>query len=53
MYLERAKEVDEKMVEDWKADAKGILIFVRLYLSRTSHRLIGHRLVYSPLLLLP
>ena len=25
-----ATEEDEKMVEDWKADAKGILIFVRL-----------------------
>ena len=32
MYLERAKEVDEKMAENWKADADGILIFVRLYL---------------------
>jgi hypothetical protein len=31
MYLERAKEVDEKMAESWKADADGILIFVRLY----------------------
>jgi hypothetical protein len=31
MYLERAKEVDEKMAENWKADADGILIFVRLY----------------------
>ena len=52
MYLERAKEFDEKMVENWKADADAILIFVRPYLSRTSHRLIGRRLVYSPLLLL-
>ena len=31
MYLERATEEDLKMVEDWKADADGILIFVRLY----------------------
>jgi hypothetical protein len=53
MYLERAKEVDEKMAESWKADADGILIFVRPYLSRTSHRLIGRRLVYSQLLFLP
>jgi hypothetical protein len=30
MYLERAKEEDEKMAENWKADADGILIFVRL-----------------------
>ena len=53
MYLERAKEVDEKMAENWKADADGILIFVRTYLSHASHRLISRRLVYSPLLLLP
>ena len=32
MYLEMATEEDKKMVEDWKADADGILIFVRLYL---------------------
>ena len=30
MYLEMATEDDKKMVEDWKADADGILIFVRL-----------------------
>ena len=30
MYLEMATEEDNKMVEDWKADADGILIFVRL-----------------------
>ena len=29
MYLEMATEEDKKMVEDWKADADGILIFVR------------------------
>ena len=52
MYLEMATKVDEKMVEDWKADADGILIFVRLYLNLcASRRLIGGRLVYSPLLL--
>ena len=32
MYLEMATEEDKKMVEDWKADADGILIFVRLHL---------------------
>ncbi len=32
MYLEMATEEDKKKVEDWKADADGILIFVRLYL---------------------
>ncbi len=32
MYLEMATEEDKKMVEGWKADADGILIFVRLYL---------------------
>ena len=31
MYLERADEEDRKMAENWKADAEGILIFVRLY----------------------
>ena len=31
MYLERAEEEDKKMAEDWKADADGILIFVRFY----------------------
>ena len=31
MYLERAEEEDKKMVENWKADADGILIFVRLH----------------------
>ncbi|KAH9045868.1 hypothetical protein EDB83DRAFT_1549519 [Lactarius deliciosus] len=29
MYLEMATEEDKKMVEGWKADADGILIFVR------------------------
>ena len=32
MYMERAEEEDKRMVENWKADADGILIFVRLYL---------------------
>ena len=31
MYLKMATEEDERMVENWKADADGILIFVRLY----------------------
>ena len=31
MYLEMATEDDMKMVDNWKADADGILIFVRLY----------------------
>ena len=53
MYLEMATEEDKKMVEDWKADADGILIFVRLYLqpcASASRPRNGHRLVYSPLL---
>ena len=37
MYLERAKEVDEKMAEHWKADAEGILIFVRTCSSPMLH----------------
>jgi hypothetical protein len=32
MYLEMTTEEDQKMVENWKADADGILIFVRLSL---------------------
>jgi hypothetical protein len=37
MYLDMATEEDKKMAESWKADADGILIFVRLYhhLSKT------------------
>ncbi|KAF8259820.1 hypothetical protein EI94DRAFT_964980 [Lactarius quietus] len=31
MYLERAKEEDKKMTENWKADADGILIFTGLF----------------------
>src|SRR5882762_6868061 len=51
MYLEMATEEDKKKVEDWKADADGILIFVRLYpFFRILYRLTGHRPVYSPLL---
>ena len=29
MYLDMAAEDDKKMAESWKADADGILIFVR------------------------
>ena len=36
MYLEMATEEDKRMVESWKADADGILIFVRL----SSHRVL-------------
>jgi hypothetical protein len=32
MYLEMATEEDKKMAENWKADADGILIFVRVSL---------------------
>ncbi|KAN0140467.1 hypothetical protein V8E53_001676 [Lactarius tabidus] len=31
MYLEMATEEDKKMVENWKADADGILIFTGLF----------------------
>ena len=51
MYLEMAAEEDKKMAEGWKADADGILIFVRHYLPVPCavHRLISHwhRPVYS------
>ena len=32
MYLQMAEDEDKKMAEGWKADADGILIFVRHYL---------------------
>ena len=32
MYLEMAEEEDKKMAESWKADAEGILVFVRFCL---------------------
>ena len=51
MYLEMATEEDVKMVENWKADADGILIFVRLYdLILRLMRPDCNRPVYSPLL---
>ena len=51
MYSEMATEEDKKIAESWKADADGILIFVRLYHSiRCFHQLNGHRPVYSLLL---
>ncbi|KAI0261004.1 hypothetical protein BC834DRAFT_941130, partial [Gloeopeniophorella convolvens] len=31
MYLERAEEEDKKMVENWKGDADGILVFTGLF----------------------
>ena len=33
MYLDRAEEEDNKMVESWKGDAEGILVFVSTILS--------------------
>ena len=35
MYLDRAIEDDKKMVEGWKSNTDGILIFVSLHI--TSH----------------
>jgi hypothetical protein len=32
MYMEMAEEEDKKLAESWKADAEGILVFVRYYL---------------------
>ena len=32
MYSEMASEEDKKMTKGWKADADGILVFVRHYL---------------------
>ena len=52
MYLEIAEKEDEKMAESWKADADGILVFVRFchlvpYFQLTY---LSVRLVYIPLL---
>jgi len=30
MYLDRAIAEDKKMVESWKGDAEGMLVFVRI-----------------------
>ena len=50
MYLERAKEEDEKIAESWQADANGILVFVRPSPNTVLRtELTVHRLVYSPL----
>ncbi len=37
MYNERANEHDKKMIESWKGDAKGILVFVRKQLEQSFH----------------
>ena len=51
MYLEMASEEDKKMVDGWKADADGILIFVRHSIfQHSSHRFTFRRPVYSLLL---
>ena len=42
MYLEMAEKEDEKMVESWKADADGILVFVRPYVLVSYFQLIHH-----------
>ena len=33
MYLDRASEEDKNMVESWKGDAEGMLVFVSLHAS--------------------
>jgi hypothetical protein len=50
MYMEMAEEEDKKMAESWKADAEGILVFVRYYLLVLCVTLtLSRRLVYSRL----
>ena len=58
MYVEMASEEDKKMAEGWKADADGILIFVRHYLpvprtASQAHQFTSYRPVYSLLLSRP
>lgn len=51
MYVELAKAEDEKMVDQWKGDADGILIFVSAKLRLLFPQCLRkHRLVYSLLL---
>jgi hypothetical protein len=51
MYLERAEVEDEKMINGWKADIDGILIFVSAHVTSTLPMLLRkHRQVYSLLL---
>ena len=33
MYLDRAIAEDKKMVESWKGDAEGMLVFVRIQIT--------------------
>ena len=42
MYMEMAEEEDKKMADSWKADAEGILVFVRHYILVLCFKLI-HR----------
>lgn len=35
MYLERADAEDERMVDSWKADIDGILVFVSAHVTST------------------
>jgi len=35
MYLERADAEDEKMVNGWKADIDGVLVFVSAHVTST------------------
>ena len=44
MYLEMGAEEDKNMAESWKADADGILIFVRLRLLISSFIYVTRRL---------
>jgi hypothetical protein len=42
MYMEMATEEDKKMAENWKADADGILIFVRLLFQSLASSRLNH-----------
>ncbi len=47
MYLERAIEEDEKMVESWKGDAEGMLVFVSLHAASHPSAYNVHIIVWS------
>ncbi|KAI0306828.1 hypothetical protein B0F90DRAFT_1622478, partial [Multifurca ochricompacta] len=41
MYLDRAEEEDKKVVERWKGDADGILVFTGLFSATVAAFLVG------------
>lgn len=53
MYLERAREKDEKMADRWKADADGILVFVSEHSGMPLFACCQLKIIYRPVCFLP